>query len=82
MGEVRFMRFFSKGKTNIVWSGIKKEKFGRLIEDGLMYKKGLESVEIAKENGSWMILDDSDTLIIPTDLEEEFQKRRNAKSYF
>lgn len=80
--DEKFMRFFSRRKTNSVWSGINKEKVQRLIEDGSMTKKGLESIEIAKENGSWTILDDTESLIIPQDLEAEFQKRPNAKSYF
>ncbi|GLU54737.1 YdeI/OmpD-associated family protein [Dyadobacter frigoris] len=80
--EEKFMRFFSRRKANSVWSGINKEKVRRLVEEGLMTKKGFESIEIAKGNGSWTILDDTEGLIIPEDLEEEFQKMLNAKSYF
>lgn len=80
--EEKFMRFFSRRKGNSVWSGINKEKVRRLIEEGLMTKRGLESIEIAKGNGSWTLLDDIEALLIPADLEVEFQKRLNAKSYF
>lgn len=80
--DEKFMRFFSRRKTNSIWSGINKEKVRRLIEDGLMTKKGMDSIEIAKENGSWTVLDDTEAMIIPLDLEEEFQKKLNAKTYF
>ena len=47
-----------------------------------MTKTGYETIEIAKRNGSWTILDEAEALIIPEDLDKEFQKRNNAKKYF
>ena len=49
---------------------------------GLMTKAGLDCIEIAKQNGSWTILDGAEALIIPNDLEEAFLKKPSAKSYF
>jgi uncharacterized protein YdeI (YjbR/CyaY-like superfamily) len=80
--EHSFMQFFSKRKEKSVWSKINKEKIERLTEEGLMTKAGFEIIEIAKQNGSWTILDEAEALIIPDDLEIEFQKRPNAKDYF
>jgi len=80
--ENKFMQFFSKRKTNSVWSKVNKEKIERLTKEGLMTKAGYEIIEIAKQNGSWTILDEAEALIIPTDLENEFQKRPIAKQYF
>ncbi|MCF0054269.1 YdeI family protein [Dyadobacter sp. CY356] len=82
LDEEKFMRFFSRRKVNSVWSGVNKEKVRRLIEDGVMTQKGLKSIETAKRNGSWISLDDVEALIVPADLEEEFQKRPNANSNF
>lgn len=76
------MQFFSKRKTNSVWSKVNKEKIERLTIEGLMTKAGFDIIEIAKQNGSWTILDEAEALIIPADLEEEFEKRPQAKSYF
>lgn len=78
----KFMQFFSKRKANSVWSKVNKAKVERLIGEGLMTKAGFESIEIAQQNGSWTILDEAEALIIPKDLDEEFQKRPKAKSYF
>ena len=80
--EEKFMRFFSRRKPKSVWSRINKQKVERLISAGLMTKKGIESIEVARENGSWTILDDAESLIIPGDLETELEKKPNAKSYF
>lgn len=80
--EHKFMQFFSRRKNNSVWSKVNKEKIERLTKEGLMTKAGYEIIETAKQNGFWTILDEAEALIIPTDLENEFQKRPNAKEYF
>lgn len=82
MNEDAFMQFFSKRKSKSVWSKVNKEKIQRLIEAGLMTQAGYDIIETAKQNGSWTILDDAEALVIPADLENEFQKRANAKKYF
>jgi uncharacterized protein YdeI (YjbR/CyaY-like superfamily) len=80
--EEKFMQFFCPRKEKSVWSKINKEKVGRLIKEGLMTKSGFDIIEKAQQNGSWTILDEAEALIIPQDLEDEFQKKPNAKDYF
>jgi uncharacterized protein YdeI (YjbR/CyaY-like superfamily) len=80
--EERYMQFFCRRKPTSVWSRINKEKVERLIREGLMAQAGLDTIDRAKSNGSWIILDDAEALVIPADLEEEFQKKPNAKAYF
>lgn len=75
-------QFFSKRKAKSTWSKINKEKINRLIAKGLMTDAGYKSIEIAKENGSWTILDSVEELIIPADLEEAFKIHEGAKDYF
>jgi uncharacterized protein YdeI (YjbR/CyaY-like superfamily) len=82
LDEEKYMQFFSKRKAKSVWSKINKDKIDRLTKEGLMTKAGFESVETAKQNGSWTILDDAEALIIPADLEIAFKKRQNASNYF
>jgi uncharacterized protein YdeI (YjbR/CyaY-like superfamily) len=82
LDEYKFMQFFSRRKNKSVWSKVNKEKVERLTKEGLMTKAGYEIIEIAKQNGSWTILDEAEALIIPDDLEIAFQKRNNAKEYF
>lgn len=78
----RFMQFFCKRKAKSVWSKINKGKVERLIAEGLMTEAGFVSIEIAKQNGSWSILDQAEALEIPDDLELEFQKNPDSKDYF
>ena len=75
-------QYFSKRKPKSTWSKVNKNKVDKLIEDGLMTEAGFLSIEIAKQNGSWTILDDVEDLIIPADLEEAFSNKPNAKEYF
>ncbi|TAE15160.1 MAG: hypothetical protein EAZ47_08155 [Bacteroidetes bacterium] len=82
LDDEKFMQFFSRRKTTSVWSKVNKEKIERLIKEGRMTKAGFDSIEIAKKNGSWTILDDAEALIVPEDLEDEFQKMPHAKTYF
>jgi len=82
LDEEKYMQFFSRRKVKSVWSRINKEKVERLIKEGLMTEAGFEIIEKAKQNGSWTILDEAEALIIPQDLDDEFQRRPNAKNYF
>ncbi len=78
----KFRQYFSKRKAKSNWSKINKEKVKILIDQGLMEKAGYKSIEIAKKNGSWTILDEVEALVIPKDLKEELTKYRGAEEYF
>ena len=47
-----------------------------------MTDAGIKCVEIAKENGSWTLLDEVEELIIPKDLESKFKAKKGSKEYF
>jgi uncharacterized protein YdeI (YjbR/CyaY-like superfamily) len=47
-----------------------------------MTASGYQSIEIAKENGSWTMLDDVEELLIPTDLEDKFKTRPDSRDFF
>lgn len=80
--EVTSHQFFSKRKPQSTWSKINKEKVQQLIHSGLITQAGLNAVETAKQNGSWTILDEVESLIIPSDLEKAFRKHKGSKNYF
>lgn len=80
--DVSFMQFFSKRKPKSNWSKINKEKVQQLINSKRMTKAGYESVETAKQNGYWTILDEVEELIIPNDLKNAFKKHKGSKGYF
>ncbi len=82
VNEETYMQFFCRRKPTSVWSKINKEKVRQLIDSGLMTEAGFSSMETAKQNGSWSILDDVEAGVIPADLAEAFRKNPTAQSYF
>lgn len=78
----KYIQYFCKRKPRSNWSKVNKDKVKILIEQGLMKEAGRKSIEIAKENGSWTILDDVEALVIPEDLKEEFGKHKGSREYF
>lgn len=80
--EKSYMQYFSKRKPNSNWSKINKEKVEQLTQNGKMTKAGFASVETAKENGSWTLLDDVEALIVPKDLNEALMKLKRASDHF
>lgn len=82
LDEETFLQFFCKRKPGSTWSKINKGKVKQLIEQELITEAGHKAIEIAKANGSWTVLDEVEELIIPKDLEQEFDNRPGAKDFF
>lgn len=80
--EESFIQFVCKRKPKSGWSKINKEKIERLITEGLMMEAGFKSIEIAKQNGSWTLLDEVEELSIPEDLEMAFIENVGSKDFF
>lgn len=78
----RHKHYFCKRKPNSTWSKVNKEKVERLTSNDLMTEAGFQAIEIAKQNGSWTILDEVEELIIPKDLSKAFQNNKGSKKYF
>lgn len=78
----KYKQYFSKRKAKSNWSKVNKAKVKSLIDQGLMEEAGYKSIEIAKENGSWIILDDVEALVIPEDLKSEFAKYQGSIEFF
>lgn len=80
--DQRFIQFFTQRKPKSTWSKINKDKIDELIGQGLMTTAGLDSVNIAKQNGAWDILNDIEGLEIPKDLAKAFRNQRGSKKFF
>ncbi len=78
----KYKQYFTKRKAKSNWSKVNKDKVKTLIKQGLMEEQGYKSIEIAKENGSWTILDEVEALIIPEDLKKEFENHKGAIEHF
>lgn len=77
-----FRQFFGKRKPSSTWSTINKARVANLIEKGLVAPAGLEAIELAKQNGSWTILDEVEKQTIPPDLEKVLKRVKNASKNF
>jgi uncharacterized protein YdeI (YjbR/CyaY-like superfamily) len=78
----KYKQYFCKRNAKSNWSKINKDKIKILIEKGLMEEAGYKSIEIAKENGTWTILDEVEKLVIPKELKKEFTNYKGSKKYF
>jgi uncharacterized protein YdeI (YjbR/CyaY-like superfamily) len=82
LDEERSIQFFSKRKPKSTWSKINKTKVQLLIDAQQMTQAGLHCINIAKENGSWAILDSVEELIVPNDLQTALIAKPNAADFF
>jgi len=82
LDEERSIQFFSKRKPKSTWSKINKEKIEKLITTNQMTQAGLDCITIAKQNGTWEILDTVEALLVPADLEVKLKAYPNALEYF
>ncbi|MFL1012318.1 YdeI/OmpD-associated family protein [Flavisericum labens] len=78
LGNGKRRQYFSPRNEKSVWSALNKKYIEELLGENLMHEKGLRSVEIAKRNGCWSVLDDVENGIIPEDLQMEFNKNQSA----
>ncbi|GGX14599.1 YdeI/OmpD-associated family protein [Aquimarina muelleri] len=80
--EQRRRQYFCPRKPKSVWSKVNKNHIIDLIQNDLMHSSGLLSIETAKNNGSWIALDDVENGIIPKDLQNAFDETPKAfKNY-
>lgn len=80
--ETSFKQYYCKRKPTSTWSKVNKEKLTQLIAANKMTAAGLACIEVAKQNGSWTILDEVEELIIPNDLEKAFTGHKGSKDFF
>jgi len=76
--EERRRQYFCPRRPKSVWSKVNKTYIKDLISNNLMHQSGLKSIEIAKENGSWIALDDVENGVIPEDLQKAFDLHSKA----
>jgi uncharacterized protein YdeI (YjbR/CyaY-like superfamily) len=79
LGEGKRRQYFCKRNPKSVWSALNKKHIKALTTSGLMHEKGLETIKIGKQNGSWTALDAVEKGIIPNDLNEAFNA--NVKAF-
>lgn len=82
IGPGKRRQYFCQRKLKSVWSKVNKDHIIALKKNDLMHKSGLESIKVAKKNGSWTSLDAVEKGVIPKGLKDAFDKNSNAFSNF
>ncbi len=77
-----YYQFFSRRNPKSKWSGVNKRKVEALSAQGLMTEAGWAVIELAKQNGGWTALDDVENLMIPEDLQAQFDAMPGAQANF
>lgn len=78
----RYMQFFSKRKSNSLWSKVNKEKIKLLDINGKITNEGYRVIDISKQNGMWDLSDKIENCVLPSLLQLEFIKNNDIKSAF
>ncbi len=78
----RYMQYFTRRKPSSTWSKVNKDKVAQLIQHKLMTKAGFDSIERAKQNGNWSLMDDVEKLIIPEDLKIALNANEGSMAFF
>ncbi|MDC6365097.1 MULTISPECIES: YdeI/OmpD-associated family protein [Flavobacteriaceae] len=82
LGNGKRRQYFCPRKPKSVWSKVNKDHIKELSDMGLMHQSGMEAIAIAKQNGSWTVLDDVEKGIVPPDLQKAFNNNKKALHNF
>lgn len=82
LGDGKRRQYFCKRRAKGTWSKVNKEHIKKLIESDLMHESGLAAINAAKENGSWILLDDVENGIVPQNLKDAFKRTPKANENF
>ncbi|WP_336515827.1 YdeI/OmpD-associated family protein [Pollutibacter soli] len=77
-----YAQLYSRRKPIGVWSASNKKRVEELIRKKQMKTAGLVSIELAKANGSWGRIDQSEAWEMPEDLVAAFKKNKKAAANF
>jgi uncharacterized protein YdeI (YjbR/CyaY-like superfamily) len=82
LDEHRFVQYYSKRKASSAWSKVNKDKIEILLKSGMMQGAGQESIDLAKINGSWTLMDSVEAGIVSDDLKLALSEAVGAKIFF
>ncbi len=78
LGNGKRRQYFTPRNPKSVWSALNKRYIIELTSNNLMHESGLAKIEIAKQNGSWIALDNVENEVVPKDLQTQFIKNKRA----
>ncbi|WP_179020218.1 YdeI/OmpD-associated family protein [Winogradskyella forsetii] len=82
LGDGKRRQYFCPRNPKSVWSALNKTYIKELKKQKLIHQSGHDAIKIAKENGSWSVLDDVENGIIPEALQKAFDNNKNAHNNY
>lgn len=76
-GESFYLRFTPRNPAS-AWGKISRERAEKMVCEGRMAPAGQAVIDQSKQNGAWDALADMQNLIIPDDLQREFDQNEGA----
>ena len=80
--DERYAMWFARRKPKSTWSAVNRARVYRLLAEGRMADPGLATVALAKDNGAWDALNDSDALQVPDDLAAALADSGDARRHW
>lgn len=82
LGNGKRRQYFCPRNPKSSWSKLNKSYIEDLEVQGIIHEAGWKMIELAKETGTWIEMDDVENLIIPDDLKKAFDRNSTAfKNY-
>ncbi|RDK86953.1 YdeI/OmpD-associated family protein [Marinirhabdus gelatinilytica] len=78
LGNGRRRQYFCPRNPKSTWSKLNKSYVKQLEQEGLIHESGYKTIALAKKTGTWSAMDDVENLVVPTDLQEQFNKNPKA----
>jgi uncharacterized protein YdeI (YjbR/CyaY-like superfamily) len=82
LDDERTMLWYSPRKPGSGWARTNKERIERLVAQGRMTPAGLAKIDAARADGSWTLLDSSEAMEVPADLEAALAAYPDAARHF
>ena len=82
LDDERGMMWFSPRRPSSGWASSNKRRIERLRAEGRLEPAGEAAVRVAQENGSWMLLDAVERLVVPDDLAVALADRPGAREHW
>lgn len=78
LGGGKRRQFFCPRNPKSTWSALNKKYIEELDRQGLIHKSGQATIELAKKSGKWTEMDDVENLVIPSNLQQAFDRNPEA----
>jgi uncharacterized protein YdeI (YjbR/CyaY-like superfamily) len=76
------IQYFGPRKPKGNWSASNRKRARRLIKEGKMMPAGQAMIDLAKKTGTWNALNGVENVVIPADLQKQFERNKKAFTNF